>query len=386
MPDPLVSFVISTHNRLSALTQTLTALNPGAPGAGTHPSETILIDNASTDGTAAAVAENFPQVRLLRQTVNHGSCAKNFGLAEATGKYVVFLDDDSFPFPGDIDRMVEHFQADPLLGAAVFAVHLPSGECECSAYPEVFAGCGVGLRSDALRQVGGLPDDFFMQAEEYDLSLRLLDAGWRVRRFDDLRVLHMKSPASRFPGRVMRLDVRNNLTLIGRYFPDQWVLPFAHDWARRYRMIAQAHGRSTAYWAGLAQGIARLLSPSRRRPISTAAFETFAKMHEIEQRLTRAAEQHQIKRLLLVDLGKNILPYWRAAQHCGLQVTAIADSQLGGRGFRYHGTPIVADAPAQNLRFDAAVVSNLSPVHAHRRRDFWRGRTDRPVIDLFEAA
>jgi GT2 family glycosyltransferase len=383
MSDPLVSFLISTHNRRDTLLQTLAVL--AGPAAGSQPSQTIVVDNASADGTADAVASTFPGVRLLRQTTNRGPCAKNIGLKEARGRYIVFLDDDSFPFPGAVDRMVEHFAADPRLGAAVFAVQLPSGACECSAYPEVFAGCGVGLRAAALAEVGGLPEDFFMQAEEYDLSLRLLDAGWRVRRFEDLRVRHLKTPAARFPGRVMRLDVRNNLTLIGRYFPRPWVYPFAADWSRRYRLIAQVHGRLPAYWAGLAAGVARLAT-GQRRPISSAAFETFAKVQEIEQRLDQAAAQQNIKRLLLVDWGKNMLPFWRAAKRRGLEVAAVADATLGGHGFSYRGVPILTDADAQRLRFDAALISNLSPVHATQRREFWQSRTDRPVLNLFKAA
>jgi GT2 family glycosyltransferase len=381
---PLVSFIISTHNRREALLQTLDALS--GPAAGSAASETILIDNAGTDGSDAAVRQLFPQVRLLRQTVNRGPCARNIGLAAARGKYIVFLDDDSFPFPDAIDNMVRHFQADPLLGAAIFAVHLPGGACECSAYPEVFAGCGVGLRAEALSQVGGLPEDFFMQAEEYDLSLRLLDAGWRVRRFEDLRVRHLKTPAARFPGRVMRLDVRNNLTLIGRYFPDEWVIPFAADWSRRYRMIAEAHGRLPAFWAGLAAGMARLAACNGRRPINPAAFEMFAKIEQIERLMAEATAQHKFKRLLLVDLGKNMLPYWRAAQRCGAEVVAVADAQLGGRGFSYRGIPIVSDDQAAVLRYDGVVVSNLSPVHARLRWNYWQQRTDRPVVDLPEAA
>ena len=91
-------------------------------------------------------------------------------LSKTRGKYVVFLDDDSFPLPGSVPRMVRHFQADPMLGAAVFTVTLPDGSRECSAYPDVFIGCGTGFRRRALEQAGGLPEDFFMQAEEYDLS------------------------------------------------------------------------------------------------------------------------------------------------------------------------------------------------------------------------
>jgi GT2 family glycosyltransferase len=380
----MVSFLISTYNRKSALAQTLNALCSGADSIQSH--EIIVVDNASLDGTAEMVASEFPAVRLFPQKINRGPCAKNIGIAAARGKYIVFLDDDSYPFEGAIDRMVGHFEADPQLGAAIFAVQLPSGECECSAYPEVFAGCGVGLRGDALKQVGGLPDDFFMQAEEYDLSLRLLDAGWKVKRFEDLRVRHMKTPAARFPGRVMRLDVRNNLTLIGRYFPDEWVLPFAADWARRYRMIAQSHGRMRHYWAGLAQGTARLAMHRGRRPISGAAFEKFAKIEEIERAMQSVAKEMNLKRILLVDLGKNMLPYWRAATRCGLEVAAVADANLGGRGFNYRGVPIVGDEEARKLKFDGAVVSNLSPVHARKRVEFWRGYSDRPAVDLFNAA
>jgi GT2 family glycosyltransferase len=384
MPNPVVSFLISTFNRREAILHTLAELHGAASPLA--PSEIIVVDNASADQTAGAIRERFPNVQLLCQTVNRGPCAKNLGLTSARGKYIVFLDDDSFPAPGAIDRMIGHFENDPNLGAAIFAVRLPSGAEECSAYPQVFAGCGVGFRKEAIEEVGGLPEDYFMQAEEYDLSLRLLDAGWTINRFEDLAVQHLKTPASRFPSRVMRLDVRNNLTLIGRYFPDEWVVPFAMDWATRYRLIASANRRLPAYFAGLAEGLIRLTSPRDRRPISDATFETFAKMELIAHHMNQASRSWNIKRLLLVDLGKNMLPYWLAAQHNGLEIVAIADAKLGGRGFSYRGKPILPDDQAQKLSFDAAVISNLSPVHAPQRRQAWADRTDRPVLDFLRAA
>jgi GT2 family glycosyltransferase len=380
--SPLLSFIISTFNRREAILQTLAVLRGPAGGSGNR--EVIVVDNASIDGTADAIAQGFPEVNLIRQRFNGGPCAKNRGIESARGKYLVFLDDDSFPQADSIDRMVAEFEDDPALGAAVFSVRLPSGVCECSAYPDVFAGCGVGLRAEAIGQVGGLPDDFFMQAEEYDLSLRLLDAGWKIRRFADIGVTHLKTPRARFPGRVMRLDVRNNLTLIARYFPDEWVMPFASDWARRYRMLAQVHRRLPAYYAGLAAGIMRLALRRGRRPVKAATFETFAKINEIERRLRAAAAEYSLKRVVFVDLGKNILPYWRAAERCGIEVVALADAKLGGHSFSYRGTPIVTDTAALKLNYDGVVVSNLSPVHAAQRRQWWRGRTEAPVIDLFE--
>ena len=121
---------------------------------------------------------------------------KNLGLPIARGQFILFLDDDSHPQPGAIDAMLHHFAADPKLAAISFAVMLPNGAGECSEYPSVFIGCGVGLRKSAIDQVGGLPDEFFMQAEEYDLSLRLLAAGWPLRRCADLLVHHEKTPAA----------------------------------------------------------------------------------------------------------------------------------------------------------------------------------------------
>ena len=384
---PLVTFLISTHDRRDVLLGTLAELAMIGPGCGVL-TETIVVDNASTDGTAAAIAAAVPDVRVVRLDRNRGACGKNAGLPHASGEFVLFLDDDSFPDAASVEQLVEHFEADDRLGAAVFTVTLPDGSQECSAYPNVAIGCGTAFRRSALDRVGGLPTDFFMAAEEYDLSLRLLDAGWDVRRFDDLHVLHLKTPSSRFPTRISRLDARNNLMLATRYFPRRWVVPFAVDWARRYGWIAatkgRGHRRATAL--GLLQGLARSLLPGHRRPVGLAAFERFSRAVDIHQRLARAARARRARSVVLVDVGKNILPFFQAARACGLRVVAVADDRLAAPGRRYRGVPVVTDAAAAGTSFDAAVIANLSPVHAATRARQWRALQHRPVIDLFEPA
>lgn len=114
-----------------------------------------MVDNASDDRTVQAVREQFPSVILLPQPRNRGPCAKNIGLRAARGEFVVFLDDDSFPQRDSVRRMIEHFQNDPDLGAAVFTVTLPDGSRECSAYPDVCIGCGTGFRRRALLDAAG---------------------------------------------------------------------------------------------------------------------------------------------------------------------------------------------------------------------------------------
>ena len=378
-----VTFLISTFDRREVTLRTLRELRTVGRESKLA-TQIIVVDNASSDGSADAIAREFPGIHLIRGTNNRGACAKNAGLPHAAGRYVVFLDDDSYPDTGSLRRMVLHFEADPMLGAAVFDIVLPDGSHECSAYPNVFIGCGTGFRADALRAVGGLPDDFFMQAEEYDLSLRLLDAGWAVQRFDDLRVTHLKTVGARVPTRTTRLDVRNNLLLIFRRFPAEWVVPFAIGWMRRYRWIAQTKGwpHRAAFWRGLAQGLIGSLKVWRRQPVSREAFEQFSRIQEISDRFAQAVRENGYRSIVLIDLGKNVLPFILAAQVAGVRIVAIADPRVARTGRRYHGIPIVTDDVARARSFDAAIVANVSPVHAALRARAWREADSRPVIDL----
>lgn len=378
--QPRVSFVLPTYNRRHVLLHSIEQVY--RCGLVRDDFELLVVDNASSDGTAEAVRERFPSVRLLRQPTNRGACAKNAALTIARGEFVVFLDDDSYPQPGSVARMIDHFERDPLLGAAVFTITLPDGSRECSAYPNVCIGCGTGFRREAIQHVGGLPEDFFMQAEEYDVSLRLLDVGWRVEPFDDLHVTHLKTPTSRFPGRITLLDARNNTLLAMRYFPEQWRVEYASEWLERYRLLAKANGHSTEYWAGALGGILRGLA-MEPRPMRAAAFEQFARIEQTAARLATAAQRLKLRRVLFADLGKNILAYRMAAQRCGLEVVGVADVRLGGQNQRFRGLPILSDDDATRLSFDAVVISNLSPVHARSRAQFWRNKQLRPVLDLF---
>lgn len=381
---PAVSIIIATRNRREALERTLARLGASSPATDAAPStETIVVDNASNDGTPEAIAQAHPDVRLIRLRRNRGACAKNAGIRIARGRYLLFLDDDSSPEPGAVARMVEHFQRDPKLGAASFDVILPDGRRECSAYPAVFIGCGAGLRKSAVEGVGGLPDDFFMQAEEYDLSLRLLDAGWRVRTFADIRVHHEKSPATRSSAQKMRLDVRNNVLVALRRFPRRWVGPFVHEWMARYWAMATRTGRRAAACTGFVQGAARaLMVRGGYRPVSEATFEAFARVEETTRRMLELKRQLGVRRVLLVDWGKNMLAYRLACETAGIAIAAVADPRFAGG--RYRDVRILTDEEAVRLSYDAAIVSNLSPVHAAERLWQWRGHTDRPVVDLFE--
>jgi hypothetical protein len=153
---------------------------------------------------------------------------------------------------------------------------------------------------------------------------------------------------------------------------------------RRYYVIASAKGHTKAYLKGLVQGVVRTIRANGRHPIGNETFESFTKLSQIEQRLREVQQERGFERVVFVDLGKNMLPYWLAAKKLGIEIVAIADPRLAETNKRYRGIDIVGDGAALAMQFDAAIVSNLSPVHSANRRDAWRRMTDRPVIDLFE--
>jgi GT2 family glycosyltransferase len=380
--EPLISVILATHNRRDVVLATIGRVLSGSVR---HGLEIIVVDNASRDGTSDAVERRFPTVRVVRSPHNLGSCGKSLGVPQARGRWTVFLDDDSYPRPGSLDRMVEHFNADASLGAAAFRVHLPGGLQESAALPDVFVGCGVGFRAHALREVGGLDPDLFMQAEEYHLAFRLVNAGWRIRRFDDLHVDHLKSPCARRTARTLYFDTRNNLLAAARYLPPPYDEIYASDWRQRYAWMAGTAARWLAYARGCGAAFVRSRSDRARHArarLSPIALETLFRLDLAEREMRWLGDQG-LRRIVLVDLGKNVYAFHRAAQRAELTILAIADDRFARAGREYRGTSIVTLDRGLAAAPDAFVVANMSPVHAEAARRRLIARTPLPVFEWF---
>ncbi len=392
MSELAVSFVLSTMNRCEVLSRTLRQVE--ACGLSRSEFDVWVVDNASTDGTRAMLRRDFPAVNVIALDHNGGGVSRNLAMERSRGRIVMMIDDDSYPMPGAMRRMLGKFEQNPKLGAAVFGVTLPDGREEASAYPHVFIGCGTGLRRRALDQVGMLPADFFMQAEEYDLSLRLLDGGWDVKRFEDLWVHHLKTSAARRPARTTRLDVRNNLMLIGRRFPKNVRKQFALEWMKRYWWIARQQGHRRAFLRGCVEGFWRGWVRSRmnpdpsdvttsRRAIGAEAFAAFSREPDILEGMRRWRAQGA-KRVLLVEAGKAVGSFVRNAREAGLTVVGIADDRLARVGRTMNGVPVMRLEEARGLAVDVALLSNLSPAQNKTRRDAFRDATGLELHDVFE--
>lgn len=405
-----LSVIIATHNRgpvlIECLTRTLATLSGALPRAAF---EILVVDNASTDHTPDLLTQAFPDIHLIRSPRNAGPVNKNLAIEKARGDFLLLLDDDAYPHPGSIAQMLRHFAADPSLAAAVFDVTLPDGSKEASAYPDVFIGAGTALRRSALESIHALPHpfpaDFFMQAEEYDLSFRLLSAGYIIKRFADLPLTHLKTPNARIAARTTRLDVRNNLYLLAKFLPEPLCHQLAADWLDRYFRMAirrdrtapvpapQAHKK--AFLAGAAEGLAKWSAQRNhnRHLLSPQTLERLFKFNVIKARLALAAKTHNARRIIFADYGKNLLPFWQAAKDLHFQTLAIADDHLANpdnSNDNYRGTPLLTwkalhDSPLLP-KADLIVVANLNPVHAPRRAAALRRTLPHPVVDLFAPA
>lgn len=382
MPCCRLSIVLATHNRRDVLAHTLGRLAALELDHGEY--EVIVVDNASSEDVAAVVGARR-NARILKLDYNAGPCAKAFGVAEARGAFVLFLDDDSYPRDGHVSRMLAHFARDPQLGCAAFTVHLPDGSQECCALPHVFVGCGAGFRAAALRATGGLDASFFMAAEEYDLSFRLLKAGWGVEVFGDLAVEHLKTAQARRPARTTYYDVVNNARVMARYLPQPYFGIYWQDWLRRYRWLSAAQGHGSAFWRGLARGNWQVWRERGRYApwrLDAAACELVF-CWDYVARCMAGLREAGARRVLLADLGKNAYAFWRGAHEAGLEIVAIADDRLARPGRRYRGVSLLPLVEALRQPADAIVVSNTSYVHATRRAEQLRALDLVPVHNWF---
>jgi GT2 family glycosyltransferase len=283
LAEPRVSVVLVTWNRRADLRESLRRLLAnGPPG-----QEVIVCDNASTDGTAAMLREEFPGVLAIDLPRNEGIGAYNAGLRRARGEFIVVLDDDSWPGPGAIGRMLERFAADSRLGIIAFDVRnaalagvatVPASRAgleQAPAYLMAFNGAGAGIRRAVLEEVGYYPEEFFLYWNEQDLSLRVLDAGWRIASFPDVVAYHRHSPVNRESWRAPFYYCRNAFWLVWKHYPLSRAVPLTIELGR---LVARhsLEQRTTVYLRAACSAMRGALAIARaRKPVGAEVAARF---------------------------------------------------------------------------------------------------------------
>lgn len=224
---PDVGVVVATRNRRGYLLRTLAELEslPERP-------PIVVVDNASSDGTAAAVASEFPRVELVVLDRNCGAFARNLGVRQLQTPLVAFSDDDSWWQPGALSRAGETFRSFRRVGllaarilvgderrldpvSAVMQGATPPG----LPGPRVhgFLGCGAVVRRAAFLEAGGFHIRLMVGGEEELAAIDIRLAGWELCYAEDVVALH-------FPARGNRED-RTELGLRNRLWTSWLRMP-----------------------------------------------------------------------------------------------------------------------------------------------------------------
>jgi GT2 family glycosyltransferase len=220
---PLVSAIIPTRNRPDELRQTLESLKTQTY----RPIEVVVVDDASTDPPEVLVHSIWPEAVFLRHNVNVAQCrCRNDAFAAARGQYLLHLDDDaSLTRPDDLWGAVRCMEAEPRLGVLAFYVFngqvLPETGLPAASprYTASFVGAGALMRKAAIDAAGGYREFFENDWEEEDLSIRVIDAGWRIQFFSDVVVHHRVSPQGRRSSRTWMRALRNKMWAMVMHMP-----------------------------------------------------------------------------------------------------------------------------------------------------------------------
>jgi GT2 family glycosyltransferase len=206
---PDITVVVVSRNRRDELLATIPR----------HEAPVVLVDNASTDGSAEAVRAAHPEVTVLALDRNLGAQGRTLGVARAGTPFVAFADDDSWWAPGNLARAVDIMRAHPrlaLLNARILVgpeerldpvctemaqspLPTPAG----AAGPALlgFVACAALVRTEAFQEVGGFDAVVRFPGEEERVALDLAAAGWELAYVDEVTVHHHPSPVRQAPGR-----------------------------------------------------------------------------------------------------------------------------------------------------------------------------------------
>lgn len=223
---PSATAVISTWNKKDDVLANLAGLHAQA-----RPfDEVVVVDNASSDGTAEAIHAAYPEVRVIVMPhSDYGACETfNIGFASALTELTAILDDDVVLPPNWLEGAMDRLMAEPESTAIVSTKivepgmpesYLESDEINTERYMSTFRGCASLARSDALRAAGGYDERLFIYGNERDLTCRLLNLGHRVLQYPGVEAFHKTPFGIKMGKRSLFFHARNAWLAQLKYAP-----------------------------------------------------------------------------------------------------------------------------------------------------------------------
>lgn len=238
----MVSAIVVNWNGRSYLPGCLDALLAQVP----PPSEVLVVDNHSDDGSRELLAADYPGVRVIDTGANQGPChARNVGVAAAKDELCLLLDNDVVLHPGALQALLVEMQGDPraamvqarsLCGDDPGIVHYDGGELHflgtlvlhnwyrplaTASRPSGPVGAAIALcflcKKSVYQTVGGFDENLFILYEDNEFSYKLRMRGHTIRVAADALCTHkagtaglsMRGDQAAYPGRRTYLHSKN---------------------------------------------------------------------------------------------------------------------------------------------------------------------------------
>lgn len=189
-----------------------------------------LVDNASIDGSLARIAENFPEVKIIRNDKNIGfGAANNVALRQIKNEHILLLNPDCYASIDTLKVMLDFMQSNEDVGAATCRVkksdgnidwashrgfptpwasflyyilgddssyHLTSSDMNKIHEVDSISGAFFMTRKSVLDKVGLFDEDYFLYAEDIDLCFRIKQVGYKVVYVPTVSIVHHKGISS----------------------------------------------------------------------------------------------------------------------------------------------------------------------------------------------
>jgi hypothetical protein len=241
-----VTVVVVTHDALPWIDRCLESVRGY---------ETIVVDNASSDGTATHVREHFPDVRVIEEENRGMGGGNNVGMRAADGRYFFLLNADAWVVGDGVEQLAALADARPDVAVVAPRLLNTDGSLQRSArgdptlwrlateylfvrklapnsprlnplYVGGFAhdetrevdwvyGAALLVRREAADAVGLFDEDFFMFSEETDWMYRFRGAGWKVVFTPDAEVVHVGGASH--GGRMYVENLRGHLRFTAKH-------------------------------------------------------------------------------------------------------------------------------------------------------------------------
>ncbi|MEW6456230.1 MAG: glycosyltransferase family 2 protein [Acidobacteriota bacterium] len=207
--------------------------------------EVIVVDNNSTDGSVELIENKYKKIVLIKNRDNLGfGKANNIGIKHSRGNFILFLNNDTYVYPGSIETLIKKMHEYKNVGAAGclilnedLSLQLSFGKMidfsneffqkylanyyyrlkwgrapkkGINIYTDWISGACLITRADILEEIKYFDENFFMYTEEVDLCKRIKDKGWKILYTTDTQILHYRGKSTQLINKKTVLEYRKS--------------------------------------------------------------------------------------------------------------------------------------------------------------------------------